>query len=59
LSRRPLGYAIVGGVFVSTLLTLYLVPVVYTIADRLVSRKSKPAGERSHGLSVQTAEETH
>ncbi len=36
ISRRPLGYAIVGGVFVSTLLTLYLVPVVYTLLDRLV-----------------------
>jgi multidrug efflux pump subunit AcrB len=36
ISRRPLGLAIVGGVFVSTLLTLYLVPVVYTLMDRLV-----------------------
>jgi multidrug efflux pump len=34
-SRRPLGYAIVGGVLVSTVLTLYLVPVAYTILDRL------------------------
>jgi multidrug efflux pump len=32
-SRRPLGYAIVGGVLVSTLLTLILVPVVYVIFD--------------------------
>jgi multidrug efflux pump subunit AcrB len=34
-SRRPLGYAIVGGVAVSTVLTLYLVPVAYTMLDRL------------------------
>ena len=27
MSRRPLGYAIVGGVLFSTLLTLFLVPV--------------------------------
>ncbi len=35
VSRRPLGYAIVGGVFFSTLLTLYLVPVAYVLFDRL------------------------
>jgi multidrug efflux pump subunit AcrB len=37
-SRRPLGYAIVGGVLVSTLLTLLLVPVVYVLLDRATSR---------------------
>ncbi|HXW97865.1 MAG TPA: efflux RND transporter permease subunit, partial [Gemmatimonadales bacterium] len=41
ISRRPLGYAIVGGVFVSTILTLYLVPVVYTLFDRLVAREHR------------------
>ena len=35
ISRRPLGYAIVGGVLFSTLLTLYVVPVVYVIFDGL------------------------
>jgi multidrug efflux pump len=34
-SRRPLGYAIVGGMIFSTLLTLFLVPVVYTLLDGL------------------------
>ncbi len=34
-SRRPLGYAIVGGLFFSTALTLYLVPVVYVLLDSL------------------------
>jgi multidrug efflux pump len=37
-SRRPLGYAIVGGVLVSTLLTLFLVPVVYVLFDRARAR---------------------
>jgi multidrug efflux pump len=37
-SRRPLGYAIVGGVLVSTLLTLLLVPVVYLLFDRVRGR---------------------
>jgi multidrug efflux pump len=34
-SRRPMGYAIVGGLFFSTVLTLYLVPVVYVLLDSL------------------------
>jgi multidrug efflux pump len=38
ISRRPLGYAIVGGVLFSTLLTLYVVPAVYVIFDGLLVR---------------------
>ncbi|HJR51354.1 MAG TPA: efflux RND transporter permease subunit [Gemmatimonadales bacterium] len=38
LSRRPLGYAIVGGMVFSTLLTLYVVPAVYVIFDRVLAR---------------------
>jgi len=34
-SRRPLGYAVVGGLIFSTVLTLYLVPSVYTLFDAL------------------------
>ena len=30
---RPLGYAIVGGVLFSTALTLFLVPVVYSLME--------------------------
>ena len=32
-SRRPLGYAIVGGLLFSTILTLFLVPAVYVMLD--------------------------
>jgi len=35
ISRRPLGYAIVGGILFSTVLTLYLVPVAYVVLDGL------------------------
>ena len=42
-SRRPLGYAIVGGVMLSTMLTLFLVPAVYLIFDAL----REPGGRAS------------
>ncbi|MDQ4079364.1 MAG: efflux RND transporter permease subunit [Gemmatimonadota bacterium] len=38
-SRRPLGYSIIGGLIVSTLLTLYLVPAVYVVFERLRARR--------------------
>ncbi len=38
ISRRPLGYAIVGGILFSTVLTLYLVPVAYVLLDGLRAR---------------------
>lgn len=44
ISRRPLGYAIAGGILVSTLLTLYVVPVVYTIFDRAMTREHHDLG---------------
>ncbi|MFN8648267.1 MAG: efflux RND transporter permease subunit [Gemmatimonadales bacterium] len=54
ISRRPLGYAIAGGILVSTLLTLYVVPVVYTIFDRAMAREHHDLGLEPRA----TAEET-
>jgi HAE1 family hydrophobic/amphiphilic exporter-1 len=48
--RQPLGYAIVGGLAVSQVLTLYTTPVVYIYLDRLQTwlfgeRRKAPSGQ--------------
>jgi HAE1 family hydrophobic/amphiphilic exporter-1 len=51
-SRRPLGVAVVGGLFFSQIITLYITPVVYTYMDAFQKRLSRkrevtePAGAR-------------
>ncbi len=52
-SRRPLGYAVVGGLLFSTALTLFLVPSVYTLFDALGDRRRrKKALESLESLSA-------
>ncbi|MBN9216742.1 MAG: efflux RND transporter permease subunit [Mesorhizobium sp.] len=43
--RQPLGYAIVGGLIVSQILTLFTTPVIYLTLDRLRRRDVSPARE--------------
>jgi multidrug efflux pump len=43
-SRRPLGYAIIGGLVVATFLTLYLVPAVFVVMERLRGARARVPG---------------
>jgi hydrophobic/amphiphilic exporter-1 (mainly G- bacteria), HAE1 family len=43
--RAPLAHAVIGGVIASTLLTLLVVPVLYTLLDRLTTRIRKAFGK--------------
>jgi multidrug efflux pump len=45
--RRPLGIAIVGGLIVSQILTLYTTPVIYLYLDRLSQWSRELRGGRS------------
>jgi multidrug efflux pump len=52
-SRRPLGYAIVGGLLFSTILTLFLVPAVYVMLDTARARVRARSEERGRRKSVE------
>ena len=49
-ARRPLGLAVVGGLVLSQLLTLYITPVIYLYLDRVVSGRRKRQSDTPVGI---------
>ena len=54
--RRPLGIAMVGGLLLSQVLTLYTTPVIYIFFDRIGQRFSRSPKTIDNGNEPQTAE---
>jgi multidrug efflux pump len=52
--RRPLGIAMVGGLLLSQVLTLYTTPVIYIFFDRIAQRFSKDDGQHRDGAAPST-----
>jgi hydrophobe/amphiphile efflux-1 (HAE1) family protein len=51
-ARRPLGLAVVGGLMVSQILTLYITPVVYIYLERFQSRWTRQKAPVTKPLAV-------
>jgi len=56
--RRPLGIAMVGGLLVSQVLTLYTTPVIYIFFDRIAQRFSRKKSEAWHSEAQPQTEGT-
>jgi HAE1 family hydrophobic/amphiphilic exporter-1 len=54
-SRRPLGLAVVGGLLVSQLLTLYITPVIYTYMEAFQGRLRRARPSPRAAAPVETA----
>jgi multidrug efflux pump len=56
--RRPLGIAMVGGLLLSQVLTLYTTPVIYIFFDRIGHRFTRATKSIETGSQPQPAEES-
>ena len=45
--QRPMAMALVGGMIVSTLLTLFVVPAAYSVLDDVIERRRARRRERA------------
>jgi HAE1 family hydrophobic/amphiphilic exporter-1 len=54
--RAPMAITVIGGLLVSTLLTLIVIPVVYTLFDRRSDEVYRERGERKHKAIVDAAQ---
>ena len=50
--RAPMAITVIGGLLISTLLTLVVIPVVYTLVDRRSDAVYRERGERKHKAVV-------
>src|SRR5262249_48772328 len=51
--RQPLGVAVVGGLLVSQLLTLYITPVIYVYLETLAMRWRRKPAEKAKPVTVE------
>jgi multidrug efflux pump len=54
-ARAPMGIAVVGGVFFSTVLTFFLVPATYVMVDRAVVTLRRLRSARSSAVTAAVA----
>ena len=51
-SRRPMGVAVVGGMLTSTFMTLFIVPVVYTLFSDLAAKLQRKRSDEPVGVET-------